>query len=103
MSGRNNPAPDLPKSPTPCDAVRLDAVLVNVVVAVANIVADGEKHEVVLIENRYPAVLVNKKVVGSVASGVLSPLVECLRAGEEFEALILERQEAFVKVRIAHK
>lgn len=101
MTGRGNPEPDLPPVVVPCDQLTLEVVLVDVVLELATMISAGETLGVELIEDRYPAVLLGTERVGSIASGGrLSRLVECLRAGQPFTALVLEADGAYVRVRI---
>jgi hypothetical protein len=69
VSGRNNPAPDIPRPVISCNDLRIDAVLVNVDVEVAAKVAVGGRYPVGLIEGSYPAPLVDDIPLGSIASG----------------------------------
>jgi hypothetical protein len=100
MTGRGNPEPDRPPVVTPCDQLVVEVVLADVVLEVAIRIAPGQTLSVALIENRYPAVFLDAERVGSVASGVLSRLVECLRAGQAYGAFVLEVDGALVRVRI---
>lgn len=102
MTGRGNPEPDLPPRVVPCDQLDLEVVLVDVVLEVLASVAPAQALAVALVENRYPAAFVGTERAGSVASGGrLSRLVECLRAGQAFMAVVLELDGAYVRVRIS--
>jgi hypothetical protein len=80
----------------------LEVVLVDVVLEVLASVASGQALGVALVEERYPAVFVGTERAGSVASGGrLSRLVECLRAGQTFTAVVLELEGAYVRMRIS--
>lgn len=103
MSGRNNPAPDIPRPVIPCSELRIEAVLVNVDVTVAGKVAIGGRYPVGLIDGSYPAPLVDDIPLGSIASGALSRLVECLRANEPFDAEVAELEGAYVRVLVTHR
>ncbi len=103
MSGRNNPAPDIPRPVIPCSELRIDAVLVNVNVTMAAKVAVAGRYPVGLIDGSYPAPLVDEIPLGSIASGALSRLVECLRANEAFDAEVTELQGAYVRVLVTHR
>jgi hypothetical protein len=101
MTGRGNPEPDVPPTVVPCDQLVLEVVLVDVVLELVTTLAPGQTLSVALIESRYPAVFLGSERVGSVASGgALSRLVECLRAGQAFGAIVLEVDGAYVRVRI---
>lgn len=101
MTGRGNPEPDLPPVVLPCDQLTVEVVLVDVVLELATTITAGQTLGVALIENRYPAVFRATERVGSVASGGrLSRLVECLRAGQAFGAIVLEVDGPYVRVRI---
>jgi hypothetical protein len=101
MSGRGNPERDLPVDTRPCSEVRFDVVLVDVKPEIATTVSIGDRLAVELLEGRYPAVTTPAGILGSIASGVLSRLVQCLREGVRFEAEVLELQGALVRARIA--
>lgn len=102
MTGRGNPEPDLPPVVVPCDQLVLEVVLVDPVLEVLASVSPGQALGVALVEERYPAVFVGTERAGSVASGGrLSRLVECLRAGQAFTAVVLELEGAYVRVRIS--
>jgi hypothetical protein len=102
VTGRGNPEPDLPPRVVPCDELVLQVVLIDVDVEVAATVAANQTLRVALIDDRYPAVFAGDRRVGSVASGgALSPLVQCLRGGQSYGAVVLEVDGAFVTVRIA--
>ena len=101
MTGRGNPEPDFPPVVVPCAQLTLEVVLVDVVLELAKTISAGQTLGVGLIEDRYPAVLLGTERVGSIASGGrLSRLVECLRAGQAFTALVLEVDGAYLRVRI---
>lgn len=102
MTGRGNPEPDLPPVVVPCDQLVLEVVLVDAVLEVLANVAPGQALRLALVEDRYPAVFVGTDRAGSVASGGrLSRLVECLRAGQAFTAVVLEVDGAYARVRIS--
>lgn len=102
MTGRGNPEPDLPPVVVPCEQLVLETILVDVVLGVVGTLTAGQILELALIENRYPAVFIGTERAGSVASGgALRRLVECLRAGQAFSAIVLELEGAYVRVRIS--
>lgn len=103
MSGRGNPEPDFPPDARPCDQVTFETVLVDVNLEAAKGVSVDEVFDIELLKERYPAVVTPSGILGSVASGVVSPLVRCLREGAKFEAVIVEIDGAFVRVRIRPK
>jgi len=102
MTGRGNPEPDIPPRVVPCDQLVLEVVLVNVDLRVAATVSVGQALEVALVEDRYPAVFAGTERLGGVAAGGrLSRLVECLKAGQAFSAVVLELDGAYVKAHIS--
>lgn len=103
MSGRGNPEPDIPPDARPCNQVMLETTLVDVNLELVGGVSVDDVLKVELLQERFPAVVTPDGVLGSVASGVVSPLVRCLRDGAEFEAIILEVDGFFIRVRIRPK
>ena len=101
MTGRGNPEPVVPPIVTPCDRLVVELVLVDVVLELVRAVALGQTLGVALIESRFPAVFVGTERLGSVAAGgALSRLVECLQAGQRFNAVVVELDGNYVRVRI---
>ena len=100
MSGRGNPGPDFVPDIRPCDQLVLEVVLANVDTTTSARVSVGDRLPVSLVDDRYPAAFVGHDRLGSIASGALSRLVQCLREGKAFVAEILEIDGAYVKVRV---
>jgi hypothetical protein len=101
MSGRGNPGPDLVPDIRPCDQLVLEVVLVDVDMAISARVSVADRLPVSLVDERYPAAFLDADRLGSIASGALSRLVQCLREGETFGAEILVLDAAYVKVRVS--
>jgi len=105
MSGRGNPAPDLPRDDRPCSTIRFEVDLIDVVEPVAKRLEAGRILEVRLVQARFPAAfdgLNDDDRLGSIASGALSRLVECLRSGEAFAAEIRDLDFPLVRVEVRH-
>ena len=101
MAGRGNPGPDYVPDTRPCEQVEFEVWLVDVDTTVSAQLSVGDRLPVRLIEERYPAVFLDEARVGSIASGVLSRLVECLRGRASFGAEVLEINGNLVRVRVS--
>jgi len=100
MTGRGNPVPDLPKDIRPCSEITFDLDLIDVDLEVVGDVHVGDRYPIRLVQGRYPAVFVQDRRLGSIASGALSRLVQCLQDEARFDAEILEAAATVVRVRV---
>jgi hypothetical protein len=91
----------VPRDDRPCAQVIFEVELIDVDPTIAGGVNVGERFDIELAEGRYPTVVTEAGRLGSIASGVLSRLVQCLREGVQFDAEILEVDLPLVKVRVS--
>ena len=96
---------DASQSNTPCSGLVINTLVTSPQEDAIKAVAVGDMLEVTLSEDGATVVVLNLN--GAVAGGLTSPLLqrlrECIVAGTQYQARVVARNDALVRVRVASK